>query len=150
MSKEYELLTCPFCGGDAALERNASWDYFVRCKSCRVRTRQHHENSVGAVLDWNRREDVNAEECCYIPDESGFTWYDDHLVEHYEEDSASDGCSSASCDKCGNKMMVGDDGWFRGWDEIKVWYDEAGAKHHGYVLDATFAHCPGCGRRVCR
>lgn len=26
-----------------------------RCTECRAKTRRHHENSVGAVDDWNRR-----------------------------------------------------------------------------------------------
>lgn len=50
-----ELSACPFCGGEAELKHNKTWDYFVRCKSCGVRTRQHHENHVGAEMDWNRR-----------------------------------------------------------------------------------------------
>lgn len=49
------LKPCPFCGGDAELKHNKQWDYFVRCEVCGAKTRQHHENSVGAVDDWNRK-----------------------------------------------------------------------------------------------
>lgn len=55
MSDEIKLERCPFCGGPAILKHNATWDYFVRCEVCGARTRQHHENDVGAVSDWNRR-----------------------------------------------------------------------------------------------
>lgn len=86
--------------------------------------------------------------CHYIPDDAGFTWWDENDVEHYEEHSASDECCSASCDKCGNQMMVGDDGWFNGWDEITDWWEEDGSYHKGYVLEPRFKHCPNCGRKV--
>ena len=49
------LKPCPFCGGAAELRHNSTWDYEVRCTDCRAKTRRHHENSVGAVDDWNRR-----------------------------------------------------------------------------------------------
>lgn len=86
--------------------------------------------------------------CIYVPDESGFTWWDENDVEHYEEYSASDECGSASCDKCGYTMMVGDDGWFDGWDEITDWWEEDGSYHKGYILKPRFKHCPNCGRRI--
>lgn len=52
-----ELLPCPFCGGEAELWHNKTWDYVVRCtnKGCAARTRQYHENSNGAVDAWNTR-----------------------------------------------------------------------------------------------
>ena len=86
--------------------------------------------------------------CAYEPDYTGFTWWDENDVEHYEEDSASDECWSASCNKCGFTMIVGDDGWFRGWDDIKVWDDEAGTEHHGILLEPIFKFCPNCGAKV--
>lgn len=86
--------------------------------------------------------------CIYIPDETGFTWWDENDVEHYEEDSASDECCSASCDKCGHTMMVGDEGWFDGWDEITEWTEEDGSEHKGYVLKPRFKYCPNCGKRI--
>lgn len=91
---------------------------------------------------------VGAGTCIYIPDEAGFTWWDENDVEHYEEYSASDECCSASCDKCGYSMMVGDEGWFDGWDEITEWTEEDGSCHKGYVLKPRFKHCPNCGARV--
>lgn len=86
--------------------------------------------------------------CHYEPDYKGFTWWDENDVEHYEEYSAGDECSSASCDECGYTMMVGDDGWFDGWDEITEWTEEDGSEHKGYVLKPRFKFCPNCGREV--
>ena len=92
--------------------------------------------------------DTQFETCHYLPNETGFTWRDENDVEHYEEDSASDECWTASCDVCGHVMMVGDEGWFKGFDDIKEWFDEDGAEHHGYDLEPIFNHCPCCGRIV--
>ena len=86
--------------------------------------------------------------CHYYPDDAGFTWWDENDVEHYEDDSASDECDSASCDKCGFPMMVGEEGWFDGWDEITEWTEEDGSEHKGYVLKPRFKFCPKCGARV--
>ena len=54
-SRDHELKKCPFCGGAALLKRTSCWDYFVRCEGCGARTRQYHENDVGAVNAWNAR-----------------------------------------------------------------------------------------------
>jgi hypothetical protein len=91
---------------------------------------------------------MGAGTCYYIPDEKGFTWWDESDVEHYEEYSASEECYSASCDKCGHSMMVGDEGWFDGWDEITEWTEEDGSEHKGYILKPRFKFCPNCGARV--
>ena len=56
------LLPCPFCGGEAELRHNKTWDYEVRCVDCRAKTRQHHENKNGAIGDWNTR----AERTCRV------------------------------------------------------------------------------------
>jgi len=45
-------------------------------------------------------------------------------------------------------MLVGDEGWFRGWDDIAEWTEEDGSVHKGYVLDPIFRFCPSCGYRV--
>ena len=91
---------------------------------------------------------IGAGTCHYYPDDAGFTWWDENDVEHYEDDSASDECDSASCDKCGFPMMVGEEGWFDGWDEITEWTEEDGSEHKGYVLKPRFKFCPKCGARV--
>lgn len=89
------------------------------------------------------------EKCCYIPDEQGYQWRTDDGDWQEEEDSASDECWSASCDKCGYTMIVGDDGgWFRGYDDQKEWWDEDGKKHCGFILEPIFNYCPNCGREV--
>ncbi len=54
-TKEVNLKPCPFCGGNPELKHSSTWDYFVRCTGCGARTRQFHENHVGAVDGWNRR-----------------------------------------------------------------------------------------------
>ena len=55
MRDDVKLKPCPFCGAEAELKHSSTWDYFVRCTDCGARTRQHHENDVGAVYGWNRR-----------------------------------------------------------------------------------------------
>lgn len=52
-----KLKPCPFCGADAELCENKTHDFFVRCTDtgCHARTRNHHENSVGAIDAWNER-----------------------------------------------------------------------------------------------
>ena len=50
-----ELLPCPFCGGEATLNRdNAIGRYFAFCMKCKVRqeNRLSREDSVNA---WNTR-----------------------------------------------------------------------------------------------
>lgn len=66
------LKPCPFCGSPAELLHTKSWDYFVRCadKGCAARTRQYHENDVGAVDAWNTR----AERTCYADRHGGYTY----------------------------------------------------------------------------
>lgn len=91
---------------------------------------------------------LGRETCHYEPDYMGFTWWDENDVEHYEENSANDECSSASCDKCGYTMMVGEGGWFDGWDEITEWTEEDGSEHKGCILKPRFKFCPNCGKAV--
>ena len=52
-----ELKPCPFCDSPAELTHTKTWGYYVRCtdKACAARTRQYHENDVGAVSAWNKR-----------------------------------------------------------------------------------------------
>lgn len=65
-----DLKPCPFCGSPAELLHTKAWDYFVRCtdKGCAARTRQHHENDVGAVDAWNTRTERT---CRFIDDSDG-------------------------------------------------------------------------------
>lgn len=99
------------------------------------------ESAVNATLGSGK--------CCYIPDEQGYRWRLGNGEWQEEEDSASDECWSASCDKCGYSMIVGDDGgWFHGYDELKEWLDEDGKEHRGFILEPIFNFCPNCGRKV--
>lgn len=56
MKAEEELLTCPFCGGDAKIEFIPSFrnSYFVRCKICLSSVRGYDTRDK-AVAAWNRR-----------------------------------------------------------------------------------------------
>ena len=99
-------------------------------------------------LEEAHNREVGREACCYVPCDLGFTWWDEDDVEHHEDDSAAEGCGSAACDHCGHEMLVGDCGWFDGWDEITDWWDEDSTYHRGYLLKPTFSYCPSCGRVV--
>lgn len=52
-----DLLPCPFCGSRAELCETKTHDYFVRCTDavCHARTRNYHENDIGAITGWNAR-----------------------------------------------------------------------------------------------
>ena len=142
------LLPCPFCGGEAIVTCAGRGKYQtqVRCTRCNCTLSEWFASKKAAVEAWNTRAERT---CSYIPDKTGFTWWDENDDEHYEEYSASDECCSASCDKCGFIMMVGDEGWFRGWDEIKEWEEEGSDElHKGYILEPIFNYCPNCCAKV--
>ena len=127
---------CPLCGREMTAIETHPGRGELYCGHCDL------------VIGGNEAKTPDELTCHYIPDDTGFTWWDENDEEHYEGGSASYECGSASCDKCGYEMMVGDDGWFNGWDEITEWWEEDGSYHKGYVLTPRFKHCPNCGRRV--
>ncbi len=52
-----EIRHCPFCGKAGELQFNQRVAaYYVRCSSCRCRTRMD-EIKERAVMAWNRRDD---------------------------------------------------------------------------------------------
>lgn len=59
--KTYDLLPCPFCGGEAEFRDGSSTKPYIRCKSCGCRTwgSYAYDNLVAA---WNRR----AERTCHV------------------------------------------------------------------------------------
>lgn len=91
-----ELKSCPFCGSPAELTHTKTWDYYVRCtnKACAARTRQYHENDVGAVSAWNAR----AERTCHV---AGVVRYD------YEGGYA--GTEYKHTLSCGHRVTWGND-----------------------------------------
>lgn len=152
-----ELLCCPFCGGDSEIghiERLGDDEWWAECtnKECPIRayTKEPYATEAEAIEAWNTRSITAAERtCCFIPDDIGFSWYDDNDVEHFEEESASLECGSASCDKCGFSMLAGDEGWFEGWDEVSEWTEEGSDElHKGFLLIPKFSYCPNCGAKV--
>lgn len=59
MDKEIELLPCPFCGGEAIIERDfvierCSYRIYVRCNKCLTRV-LHHATPEEAIKFWNIR-----------------------------------------------------------------------------------------------
>lgn len=51
-----ELLSCPFCGGEAELRRGSSTTPYIRCKKCGGRTKSSYD-SAKLIAAWNRRCD---------------------------------------------------------------------------------------------
>lgn len=52
--KTYDLLPCPFCGGEAEFRDGSSTKPYIRCKSCGCRTWGSHAYDKLAAA-WNRR-----------------------------------------------------------------------------------------------
>ena len=75
----YELLPCPFCGGDTAIESYII-DAVVHCKGCGVRVKrdhgQHDESGIeSASKAWNRRivdERLNIESSARVKAENAY------------------------------------------------------------------------------
>lgn len=52
---DFELLACPFCGGEAVLDCLTDEDeYFVHCRSCEVQQIANNHKST-AIIRWNTR-----------------------------------------------------------------------------------------------
>lgn len=56
MNKKTELKACPFCGGEAYLDKVTEDypNYVIRCANCRVSTQWCVDKNKAAEL-WNRR-----------------------------------------------------------------------------------------------
>jgi Lar family restriction alleviation protein len=62
MEETTELEACPFCGGEAIMEkvsrvnsRRPASDYAIRCNSCNASTRRYFSSKQEAVKAWNMR-----------------------------------------------------------------------------------------------
>ncbi len=52
--EEVELLPCPFCGGEASIDKKLSWDNWrIRCSSCYVMYENELKSEIIRV--WNLR-----------------------------------------------------------------------------------------------
>lgn len=115
-----QLLPCPFCGSPAELLHTKAWDYFVRCtdKGCAARTRQYHENNVGAVNAWNAR----AERTCR------------NVNKEWEKTSFAHAGTSFCCSECGAHYV-----------DCESYYAAlADANEEGIRTN----YCPNCGAKV--
>lgn len=63
VKKSPDLLSCPFCGGEAKLRKGFDFDddvyYWVECKKCFLKS-FNSPNSKMAVEKWNTRKPVDA------------------------------------------------------------------------------------------
>lgn len=114
------LLPCPFCGSPAELLHTKTWDYFVRCtnKSCAARTRQYHENNVGAVDAWNTR----AERTCR------------NVNKEWEKTNFEHAGTSFCCSECGAHYV-----------DCESYY---AALADANEEDIRTNYCPNCGAKV--
>lgn len=53
-----KLKPCPFCGGRAVMQDWAAvGEYWVACTECEMRTAEHYDPKIAALV-WNRRAEV--------------------------------------------------------------------------------------------
>ena len=51
-----KLKPCPFCGGEAKIEKHEEYSYIVRCTKCPCDIGRHwYRRKQDAKKDWNRR-----------------------------------------------------------------------------------------------
>ena len=55
-SSRFELLPCPFCGGEAEFRSGSSTTPYIRCRECGGRTKSSHDK-VKLIAAWNRRDE---------------------------------------------------------------------------------------------
>lgn len=55
-----KLKPCPFCGAPAVMQDWAAiGEYWVACTECEMRTAEHHDPKIAALV-WNRRAEVKS------------------------------------------------------------------------------------------
>lgn len=105
--KTYDLLLCPFCGGEAEFRDGSSTKPYIRCKSCGCRTGSS-SNADRLKEAWNRR----AERTCHI-DMPVIDW------ETGETDYVCSVCGFSAdpqdwaetydyCPRCGSRVVTAD------------------------------------------
>ena len=56
-----ELKPCPFCGSNAVMRDWAAvGEYWVACTGCEMRTAEHYDPKIAALV-WNRRAEVKGD-----------------------------------------------------------------------------------------
>ena len=83
--KTYDLLPCPYCGGEAEFRDGSSTAPYIRCKSCGCRTGSGR-SCEKLVERWNRR----AERTC--------------RVVRYGEPSSTGVPRERHCSECGGRL----------------------------------------------
>ena len=103
--KTYDLLPCPFCGGEAEFRDGSSTKPYIRCKSCGCRTWGSHAYDR-LVAAWNRR----AERTCRV--ESSHEEEGDGCYSYFEyeltcghEIAWADQLPPSYCPECGRRVL---------------------------------------------
>lgn len=99
MTGENELKPCPFCGGEAVVEKwrqfNMNAAYVVKCSECGATVPIWRETEEEATRQWNKRFDVTDKiELKTCPFCGGEAWFE-HLSECDDEGYA------VRCSECG-------------------------------------------------
>lgn len=93
---DIKLLPCPFCGGEARLQRrNKKHGYYVVCKACGCRTPYYQYQFLSreelrntAIATWNTRIPIDRiieqlERLCEYNSEQTFTYHDVENPDRY-------------------------------------------------------------------
>ena len=129
-----ELLPCPFCGGEATVERiGKSGYYYVACNTAYCCDFGKFDTEAEAILAWNTRADYHGYEQAAIEAWENIKAWNTRAELgsgtcrlHYGEDD--DGYDGWYCDKCG--------GWFQA------------VRRDGHLVKPK--HCQECGKAVKR
>ena len=120
-----ELKPCPFCGGEAYIDREDCYGvqddyYMVHCEKCSLQFGfcSMFESEEEAIEAWNRRADNEAE-----PVKHG-RW------KSMIEPLGWDDTTTAECSVCGESWVLDDENWTI--DEVRQYWH----------------YCPSCGAKM--